>query len=104
MKFFRLALACCVSMGAGCNMCQAPYDYCGPTLNASGQPVGSFGTRVGSVWADDTRPREARPQPPVLSAEQEGAADEEAPAPSSTAGNAPRYHAASANYAEPDEE
>ena len=80
MNLFRLALACCLSIGgAGCNMCQAPYDYTGPTLGPNGQPIGAFGTRIGSVWADDTHPRQVPPQAPPLASMEEDAPSEHAP-------------------------
>ncbi|HEY1784562.1 MAG TPA: hypothetical protein VGG30_03405 [Pirellulales bacterium] len=38
-----------VAACTGCTMCQAPYDYCAPTIGPDGKPTGGFMTRQGSV-------------------------------------------------------
>jgi len=82
-RFLVALLLCvgCVVLGDGCSSCQSPYDYSGPTLDAKGNPVGGFGTRVGSVWAG-TEPRPPRPTAPnVASPDAEGDEKPAEPAP-----------------------
>jgi hypothetical protein len=36
---------------AGCNICQSPFDYCGPVIGPHGFPNREFGARAGSAFA-----------------------------------------------------
>jgi hypothetical protein len=36
---------------AGCNLCQSPFDYCGPVIGPHGCPNCDFAARDGSAFA-----------------------------------------------------
>lgn len=46
----RLLAPALLSLATGCTMCASPYDYCGPTFNAKGDPCYVV-ERAGSIFA-----------------------------------------------------